>query len=766
MRSYEGRHRQRSPAPGRREGAEHSASPGELARLQASVGNQAVLRMMRRIDDGDGPAPAWAAERAGAGAGQDGSSGFSGAEPSPDLLGAEPAPGLSDVEAGLRAPGRPLDRATLARKEEQFRADLSGVRMHTGPAARQAAAAVRARAFTVDQDIVIGEGGTGAETLDHELTHAVRNLQQAPTGHPTGGGFAMTHPGDREEREAEANAARMRAGGPSSVLGADAASGPGRGSRGTTLATAVQRTGRTAVQRAGETDTAEQHAGGTAGAPGAAESAEIIDRLSRSIEQNTLQAKAQRNIFAPGTWVPEQWMGAGPARLRKTLDRRVMRGETFSAQDLEDIKRLSATDPEWLRAVQIGTYEEAETYIEGPFKDWLRLSSGKRVLIATLAIDKRPDLVAKKAATPTDPAYTLGRFMRTQAPGTDAELKESLEQERDRQIRDTAVDTLDPQGLAADRRHPDEIPAPGTSTGKGKGKATAPDWAEQDAQGRELLTRILLLLRNGLELYDPERKSHAPDYRRDVIRALAHGGRVNVRVPALDPKDKDAYWLPHFLGVTRDATRDKPAAGISERPFATHRTSIGPNKGGRPGTFKEKGGLAASLTNKVSIGAASPKLWGKDISGGGFGSKDWNGDMVLPNGSYGHVLLVYHRPTEDKDGSLQIGIETIAPHAESPVGYTHDFRSTEATSNPESILHGHKRDKVGAGGLSKNERLVDLRRMGQDRPGGWRGFLQEIQDEWDRRLAAAEDPGERRALYEELVGPREQPPSGAPPLAE
>ena len=33
-------------------------------------------------------------------------------------------------------------------------------------------------------------------------------------------------------------------------------------------------------------------------------------------------------------------------------------------------------------------------------------------------------------------------------------------------------------------------------------------------------------------------------------------------------------------------------------------------------------------------------------------------------------------------GRTPDGIETIKPHADSPVGYEHDFRSTEATSNP------------------------------------------------------------------------------------
>lgn len=515
----------------------------------------------------------------------------------------------------------------------------------------------------------------------------------------------------------------------------------------------------TAVQRTGVTDTAEPPATEAAGPAedAAPNGKEIIARLSQSIEQHTVQATSKRNVFAPGTWWPEQWMVEGAARLRKTLDRRVMRGEVFDEQDLADIRQLSEINPKWLKEVGIGTYDEAEKYTEGPFGDWLKLAAGKRVLTATLAVRKNhPALRDPSGFTPTDPAYTLGRFMRTQAPGTAPHERQLLEQERDQQIRDTAVDTLHPEGMAPERRHSGAVPAEGTQSGKGR---TAPDYVKKDAQGREMLTRILLILRHGLQLYSPAEGRHGADYEQDVVRALAHGGRVNVRIPALSSKDEPAYWLPHFLGVTKDDTKGETAQGVSERDFATHRTSIGPNKGGQFGKFKEKGGILASLTNKVAVGAASPKLWGQDISGGGLGSKDWNGDMVLPNGSYGHVLLVYHRPTMEKDGSLQIGIETIAPHADSPVGYAHDFRSTEATSNPESVLHGHKRDKIGSGGLGKNERLVDLRERGTSHSSGdWRAYLDEIKRDWDQALAETEEASpQRRALYEQLVGPRTRP---------
>ncbi len=39
-----------------------------------------------------------------------------------------------------------------------------------------------------------------------------------------------------------------------------------------------------------------------------------------------------------------------------------------------------------------------------------------------------------------------------------------------------------------------------------------------------MLTKVLLILRNGLKLYDPKAETHVADYDKDVIRALAHGG--------------------------------------------------------------------------------------------------------------------------------------------------------------------------------------------------------------------------------------------------
>lgn len=492
--------------------------------------------------------------------------------------------------------------------------------------------------------------------------------------------------------------------------------------------------------------------------------AEVVDQLSRSIEGGTALKKAKRNPFAPGTWWPEDWMVKGPARLRKTLDRRVMQGRVFNEQDLKDIEQLSRDNPKWLSDVGIGTYAEARKYAdEGKFGDWLKLPAGKRVLTATLALNAHgPSNRPPGEETPISPDYTLGRFMRTRkGPGEDQD-RPDLEEERNRQIRDTAVDTLHPAGIAPEHKYAGGVPKADAGPTEGKGKAKekegVPDYVAKDKRAREMLTRVLLLLQNGLKLYDEKAKAHVVDYEVDVVRALAHGGRVNVRIPALKSKEEPAYALPKFLGITKTAHAGDLETDVDKRDYATHRTSIGDNKeDGEPGKFKEKGGLfRAAVTNKLTAGAARPELWGQDISGGGLGSKDWNGDVVLPNGSYGHMLLVFHRPTTKRDGSLQIGIETVAPDAHSPVGYVHDFRSSEATANPESVLHGHKGDKVGAGKQSDNGRLVDLREMGASHASGdWSTFLNEIEKDWKAALDKTEDGSqERRDLYESLVGPR------------
>ena len=89
---------------------------------------------------------------------------------------AAPAP----VHETLAAPGRPLDLETRGFFEPRFGYDFSSVRVHTDAAARDSAAAIGARAYTLDTHIAFSDGAYapgsigGRELLAHELAHVVQ----------------------------------------------------------------------------------------------------------------------------------------------------------------------------------------------------------------------------------------------------------------------------------------------------------------------------------------------------------------------------------------------------------------------------------------------------------------------------------------------------------------------------------------------------------------------------------------------------------------
>jgi hypothetical protein len=105
---------------------------------------------------------------------------------------------LSVVHKALNAPGRPLESGARTAMESRFGYDFSRVRVHTDARAAESARSVKARAYTVGNDVVFGEGqyanetGAGRHLLAHELTHVVQQnkrrkvaLQRQPQGQPT-----------------------------------------------------------------------------------------------------------------------------------------------------------------------------------------------------------------------------------------------------------------------------------------------------------------------------------------------------------------------------------------------------------------------------------------------------------------------------------------------------------------------------------------------------------------------------------------------------
>lgn len=117
-----------------------------------------------------------------------------------------------------RGAGQPLDAPVRQRMEASFGADFSDVRVHTGASAAASAKAVDAHAYTVGNEIVLGEGqapgaGSHERTLAHELTHVVQQRQGPVDGTPTAGGISVSDPSDRFERAAESTADAVLTGG-------------------------------------------------------------------------------------------------------------------------------------------------------------------------------------------------------------------------------------------------------------------------------------------------------------------------------------------------------------------------------------------------------------------------------------------------------------------------------------------------------------------------------------------------------------------------
>ena len=130
---------------------------------------------------------------------------------------------------------RPSHSDTRADMETRLGHDFSDVRVHTDGAAHESAKSVQARAYTVGSNIVFQRDAydptstAGRTTLAHELTHVVQQRQGPVDGTPTAGGIQVSHPSDRFEREAVANAERAMVGcisSPGSPAGPSAAVAP------------------------------------------------------------------------------------------------------------------------------------------------------------------------------------------------------------------------------------------------------------------------------------------------------------------------------------------------------------------------------------------------------------------------------------------------------------------------------------------------------------------------------------------------------------
>ena len=153
--------------------------PTTVARMQQTMGNAAVQRMLvQRSESGEG----------------------------------EVADETASTINSRRGQGQALDSAMAQRAGETMGADLSGVKVHTDSTADQLNRDVGARAFTTGNDIFFREGeynpntSSGQHLIAHELTHVVQQGAAAPTVQAK---MTVNDPNDKYEAEADAVADKV-----------------------------------------------------------------------------------------------------------------------------------------------------------------------------------------------------------------------------------------------------------------------------------------------------------------------------------------------------------------------------------------------------------------------------------------------------------------------------------------------------------------------------------------------------------------------------
>ncbi|WP_437810164.1 protein kinase domain-containing protein [Sorangium sp. So ce1078] len=481
----------------------------------------------------------------------------------------------------------------------------------------------------------------------------------------------------------------------------------------------------------------------------------IADKAVKKSEWRTYtgrgsRKKAKRAIPTIADQLTQGGFPPHPANAKKQIGKRFPKGQLFNDAEWNAFKQLSST-PEgktWLNASGMLTHDEIEQYLSNDnsekFRGFHLLHKPSKVAMASYVSRQMNGGEDGKRFDGTPPAaVALSMEARhTTDPARRDELKKQIDQGianewaktlEHTEPNDDANTAMDQGAVLAPRTIKDSLTFAET-------KPLSRDEAlDRYRQSIEVLKNIFHLLQAGAEIYDAGSKSHVPLQGVPVAKLLSHGGRVNIQIPEGSPP----YALTELLGITD--SNGNPKAGVFKRDFGTHHISF------RKGKLKEQGGQYAAVRSKLD----DTELYGINLAIGGLGLKDFNGDVILPDGAHGHVFIGHRPPKPGRRGALQIGIETTGPGAPSTVGYVHNWRSTEKTANPISSVGGLKQDKIGDE-KGKNARTVDLRKLGDD----WKAPLKDRADQFAQDLK--ENPTE---AIKNLVGPRDIPPLGAPEAA-
>ncbi|MFE7031243.1 DUF4157 domain-containing protein [Streptomyces sp. NPDC057621] len=718
---------------GRRPASRPPTALHPLIALQQAAGNAAVTRAIQRARDGQSPDGQQSGSKEQDA--DDRRSGTTERETEGDRRsgttereteGATPVQRRPSVRDAVGSPGRPLEPRVLQRAEQAYDMDFGHVRVHNDSVAQRSAEDLGALAYTTGSHIVLGGDRVNDEVMYEEVDHVRQQALGPVPGTPNGKGEKVSRPDDAFERSAGANGRKLARG-----------SAPDLSLPGSASLPALSALPGGAVQRSADADVPVQRAD----RPGPATTAgpSTVAEPPTVAEPSTAAEPPSMAILPAIVRLARLLVGGNQEirnkEVRAVIHKRVRSGPSFTDEELQTIKAVESEDPKWLKTVGLCTRSEAEAYLKaGKFHDWLEQPEGKRLLVATLRWRQESEnhSEGKPPVEPSRSDYQLGRHMAMHAEATPQPEKDRLTEERNEQIFQTFVDTMLPPGIS------DKVP-------------DAAKHRARVARGTELLTKIFLILKEGLKVFNPEAGVHE-DFKDDVAHALAYGGRVNIRIPQL-ADGQHGYELPQWLHITKEdrkfwEPKSTPEKPVYRRGFGTHHMEIGENqKDGTPGKFVEKGEIGATLQNWMD---PHSHLYGLPLALRGMGNKDFHGDTILPNESYGHAFMGYKPPTDKRDGALQVGIETAGPGGRTPDGYEHGLTSSEKNSNPVSQVGGHKDDKPGADApLASSQRHVDLKEFGD-----WVQKLKDLEKDWKAALEAATTHEERAALYRDLIGKR------------
>jgi hypothetical protein len=118
------------------------------------------------------------------------------------------------LDSALASPSRPLAGPLRAEAESFYQSDLSATRIHDGPMAQRATAALGAAAMTVGTHIVLPPAAARRKDIvGHELSHVNSNIRGVrETGNDNGAGVTVTDPDQGSELAAAADGASFAAG--------------------------------------------------------------------------------------------------------------------------------------------------------------------------------------------------------------------------------------------------------------------------------------------------------------------------------------------------------------------------------------------------------------------------------------------------------------------------------------------------------------------------------------------------------------------------